>query len=145
MHLDRRQTALLGSSAFLTALSGCPGVPGLNQARLDLTVLDYTSEPQPLIVELLRVDESGYQEARVFRREFIPPAPSDGDSAGQVQEEDIAPKQRYLVRVLLRNGDGQWQHHHFYPGMEGSGSLEERVPVRVCQDDMTDELYVEFT
>ena len=145
MNLNRRQATFLGGSAMFTALSGCQSVPVLNQARIDLTVFNYTSEPQPLTVELLRVDKSEYQEALIFRREVTPPAPSNGDSAGRAQENNIAPKRRYLVRVLLRNSNAQWHHHHFYPGMEGSGSLAERIYVRVYHEENTNDLYVRFT
>lgn len=133
-----RRSFLASGSAALAALSGCQG--GLTGSRelLDLVLYNYTDEPQPLQLEILRDDREAHNEAAVLDREFDVPPPGDGESAGQVSESDAVARRRYTLRVLLRNGRFETHHYHFYPG-EAS-----RIAVRIYRDQNTGTLYVRF-
>lgn len=135
-----RRTLLTGAAALTLPMSGC-----LNQVlgrgpAVDLILRNYTSEAQPLQVELLREDRSEISEAQVLRREFEVPPPSGEDPAGVVRRPELVPRTRYLVRVRLKFGRGEWDHTHFVPGRSGAAEID----IRVYRDDETGALYTRF-
>jgi len=143
MSLHRR-SLLIGSVAIAASLSGCSDLFSRRSPTIDLAVANYTGDRQPLEVELLDANADRYGDALVFDREFEVPPPGDGETAGVVREHDVVPRRRYLVRVLLKFGDGQWRHHHFYPGEETTDPESEEIVVGVYRDEDTDDLSVRF-
>ncbi|MEF8757668.1 MAG: hypothetical protein V5A33_05490 [Halobacteriales archaeon] len=140
----RRRAFLLGSSGVVASLSGCTDVFSTSSPTVDLNLANYTAETQPLKLELLRTDRDDHGDANVFAREFeLPPPPAD-EPAGVVREPDVVQRRRYLVRVLPKFGRGQWHHHHFYPGEDGTDPDSEEIFVALYRDDETENLYVRF-
>lgn len=138
--ISRRRSLLAGTSALMVPLAGCLTDFFGNRPDLGLTLRNYTSDPQPLQVEILRDDGSDINEARVLRREFEVPPPTGDETAGAVRNDDIVPHGRYLVRVRLKFGGGEWDHHHFVPGRSGPAEID----IRVYRDEVTGELYTRF-
>jgi hypothetical protein len=139
-----RRTLLGGGSAVVASLSGCLDVFDGSEPTVDLKLLNYTTRTQPLIVEILREDRDEHGDATAYVREFETPPPSEGESAGVVRETDIVERRRYLLRVLLKHGSGEWHHHHFYPGEATTEPDSEELTVRVYRAEGTDELYTRF-
>lgn len=140
MMISRRRTLLAGTSAMMVPLSGCLTEFLGNRPDIDLILRNYTSEPQPLQVEILRNDGNDISEAQVLRREFEVPPPTDDETAGAVRLAEIVPHDRYLVRVRLKFGRGEWDHHHFVPGQSGPAEID----IRIYRDDTMGELYTRF-
>lgn len=128
----------------MVSLSGCPGAPDANGSSVDLALYNYTAATQPLKLEALRADAETYADAVAFEGEFEVPPPGDGEPAGVVRQSDVVPRRRYLLRALLRNGRGEWDHHHFYPGESSTDPDAARFEVRVYRDEATGEPYTRF-
>lgn len=131
---------LLGGSTLITLLSGCQSAIGVDSSSIDVKLYNYTNDPQSLKFELLRTGNHSYDDALVAEREYEVPPPEGGESAGTIGETEIAKERAYIVRILLRNSDGEWFHHHFYPGE----SAEEMVDIRIYSREETNRLYVRF-
>lgn len=136
----QRRTFLIGSSAALVPLAGCLDGVLTNRSNVDLNLFNYTDEEQPLKIELLPDGSDANGGSLEFEREFNLPPPPEGDSAGVVREADIAPQRRYVVRVLLKFGRGEWDHHHHYPRPTGPSDID----IRVYRDEETGALYTRF-
>ncbi|WP_119821242.1 hypothetical protein [Halalkaliarchaeum desulfuricum] len=143
MSLPRR-SLLVGGGAVLSALAGCTDLGSGGSHEMDLVFVNYTSEVRRLRIELLRHDGEEYRDALAYDEEVEIPS-EDEDSAGLVRKYDVVPRRRYLVRVLLWGGRGQWHHYHFFPGESTTEPEQERLFIRVYRDDEADELYVRFT
>ncbi|MFT4891288.1 MAG: hypothetical protein ACI9YT_002215 [Halobacteriales archaeon] len=137
----RRRAFLLGSSGTVASLAGCADVFSTSTPTVDLNLPNYTAEPQPLKLELLRTDRDDHGDALAFAREFELPAPPEDEPAGVVREPDVVQHRRYLVTVLPKFGRGQWHHHHFYPGEDATA---EGIFVGLYRDDETETLCVRF-
>lgn len=136
-----RRSILIAGSSVLAVLSGCQRI-GLGQrSQIDLTLRNYTDQPQPLKLELLREDKKTHSEAAVFNREYTVPAPETADeSAGTIRNPDIVPERQYLVRVLLKNRRFERFHAHYYP----AESTTEAIEFGIYRDETTAELFVDF-
>lgn len=135
-----RRTLFAGTAALAVPLSGCVNQVLGRGPAVDLVLRNYTAEEQPLQVEILREDRSDLDDAQVLRQAFEVPPPSGEDSAGVVRQPGLVPRDRYLVRVRLRSGRGEWDHSHFIPGRSGGAEID----IRVCRDEETGTLYTRF-
>ncbi|WP_049906365.1 hypothetical protein [Halorubrum tebenquichense] len=138
---SRRRSLLIAGCSAITALSGCQGLGQGQRPRIDLEIRNYTDEPQPLKLELLREDEPTRSEALVLDREYTVPA-SDGsdDSAGTTRTSDVVPERRYLVRVLLKNGRFETFHAHYYPAESNTKAID----FGIYRDETTENPFVDF-
>lgn len=135
----RRRTVLTATGALAGSLTGClNGITGESES-VSLILRNYTSKPRVLQVEILERDESDNSEARVMRREFEVPPPGGDESAGVTRKPAVAPYGRYLVRVLLKFGRGEWDHHHFVPNTEAA-----QIDIGIYRDGASGELYTRF-
>ena len=140
MPSDRRSFLIAGCSA-LAALSGCQGLSQGQRPQIDLETRNYTDEPQPLKLELLRQDKPTRSDALVLNKDYTVPAPDDSDTpAGTTRMSDIAPERRYLVRVLLKNGRFETFHAHYYPAESTTKAIE----FGIYRDETTANLFVDF-
>ncbi|WP_265108231.1 hypothetical protein [Halosolutus halophilus] len=136
-----RRSFLIAGSVALTALSGCQSIGQGEQSQISLTLRNYTDNPQPLKLELLREDERTHSEATVLNRDYTVPAPEDtDDSAGAIHESDVVPERQYLVRVLLKNGRFERFHAHYYPAESNTEAIE----FGIYRDETTANLFVDF-
>lgn len=136
-----RRSYLAGAGLLASGVAGCADVLSGGES-VDLVLSNYTAETQPIKVELL--DEGGNTngDALVLGREFEIPAPSGDETAGRVRETGVAPRDRYLVRVLPKWSDGRWRHHHFYP--DASAGAADAIGIRLHRDAATGGLSVRF-
>lgn len=136
-----RRTFLMGISLAITTLSGCQRLASGEQSHIDLDIANYTDRAQPLKLTLLREDETGSDDPVVLDKQYtVPPPANDSKSAGTIRKSDVAPKKRYLVRVLLKYGGFERSHAHYYP----SESPENRIDLMIRRDDTTDDLFVDY-
>ena len=136
-----RRSFLIAGCSALTALSGCQSLGQGQRPQIDLEIRNYTDEPQPLKLELLREDEPTRSEALELYRDYTVPAPEDSETpAGTVRRQDVAPERQYLVRVLLKNGRFERRHAHYYP----DGSTTEPIEFRIYRDETTANLFLDF-
>jgi hypothetical protein len=143
MRFTRREILPISGSAVVTGLSGCQ-VPLLSEPqRVDLTLYNYTTDPQEVKIEILRSDEESISNAEVFARNLQVPPPTGSDSAGRLQREDIVEDRAYILRALPKYGNGQWHHYHYYSG-EYQGGENPSFDVRLYRDEQTNTVYVEF-
>jgi len=140
---SNRRSFLLGSSAFVSSLAGCVDL-GSSTHMVDLNLANYTTERQPLRIEILREDADEYDAGLVLGRKFTIPAPKAGEPAGTVRKSDLVERRPYLVRTLLKYGRGQRDEYHFYPGENATDPEASYIDIRVYQDDDTNELYTRF-
>lgn len=111
---------------------------GSESDMVPLAFYNYTAETQPLKIDILPENEDTDSTNAVVNREFEIPPPQEGESAGVVRELDIVQRRRYVIRVLFRNGNGQWHHHHFYP------DDSDQLLVRIYREEETESLYARF-
>lgn len=137
---SRRESLVLGGSTLAVLVSGCQTVLNVGRSPIDLQFYNYTDRTQPLKLELLRTGNRTHGAAAVVDREFEVPPPSGDEPTGTVRKPDIAERRAYVVRVLLKYGDGTWAHHHFYP----DDSSHNQVDIRIYPREQTDDLYVRF-
>lgn len=136
-----RRSFLIGSCATIASLSGCQTRGSGQRPQIGLTLRNYTDQAQPLQLSLLREDKTTSGEATVLSKEYTVPAPeTDGASAGTLRKTDIVPERRYLVRVLLKNGNFERYHAHYYP----AGSTAETIDIGIYRDETTEKLFVDF-
>lgn len=134
-----RRSLLVGTGVALSSLSGCLDALSPDPRMADLHLYNYTDTPQALKLEILDGDRT---DGLVFARDFEVPPPQGETPAGRIRRPDVVRSRQYVVRVLLKNGRGQWRHHHFFPDSgTDDGSV---VDVRVYRDRTTGELYVRF-
>lgn len=136
----RRRNLLTGSCALAVPLTGClNGLTGKGE-EVHLILRNYTSQPQLLQVELLKPEGNNETDAEVMRREFEVPPPAGDEPAGVTRKPDVAPHGRYLVRVLLKSGRGDWDHYHFVPSTSEAGQID----IGIYRDDASGDLYTRF-
>lgn len=136
----RRRTVLTGTGALTVSLTGCLHDLTGNGEKVSLILRNYTSQPQLLQVEILKPERSDKSQGEVMRREFEVPAPTGDEPAGATRKPEVAPYGRYLVRVLLKSGRGEWDHHHFVP----SSNEAVQIDIGIHRDDGSGELYTRF-
>ena len=144
MRYTRREFALFGSTELGTLFSGCSQYPTIFSPTLDLEVSNYTTKTQCVIVEILQPDKYGYESALVVQREIDVPPPRGEKFAGKISEADIATRRPYILRAVVWNGDGQWRHHHFFPGERATDPNRESLTIHIYQDEEDGELYLKF-
>jgi len=132
-----RRSYLAGAGLLASGLAGCADVLSGGES-VDLVLSNYTAETQPVKVELLEEAGETHGGALVLGRDFEIPAPSGDETAGTVRAADVAPRDRYLVRVLPKWSDGRWRHHHYYP------DAADAIGVRLHRDGATGGLLVRF-
>ena len=136
----RRRAVLTAAGAVTVPLAGCSTALTDRDEALTLVLRNYTAKPQSLQLELLTPEGSDTGDARVMRREFEVPAPAEGASAGVTRQPDVAPYGRYIVRVRMKSGRGEWEHHHFVPDSTDAGEID----VGIYRADASGELYTRF-
>lgn len=140
----RRRILLAVGSALTASLSGCQTPLLSDPPRIDLELYNYTADPQPVQIRVLRTDSDEYDEARVFSREFEVPPRSDDASAGTLDEDSIVERRPYLLRVRPKFGDGQWYHHHYYPGESATDEDSASFDIRLRREETTGDVYPQF-
>ncbi|WP_193308435.1 hypothetical protein [Halorubrum halophilum] len=140
-----RRTLLGGLSVTFGGLAGCQAPLVSGPPRIDLELYNYTPDPQPVQIRVLRTDRDEYDDARVFSREFEVPSRSDEASAGTLKENDIVERRPYLLRVRPKFGDGQWYHHHYYPGESATDEDSVSLDIRLRQEESTGDVYPRFS
>ena len=138
----RRELLVLSGATVVTGLAGCQAPSVAQTPRVDIELYNYTAEEQPVRIRVLRTDRDEYSEAEVFARNFEVPAPPDGESAGTLVEHDIAERRPYLLRVQPKFGNGQWYHHHYYPGE--SSTDEDVFDIRLYREEEGGAVYPRF-
>jgi hypothetical protein len=124
-----------------TALAGCSSL-GLGRGKLTLTLLNFTSEPRRLYVQLLREDQHERENAFVLDREYK--LDRDDTEVGHEEDADVVPSRPYLVRA---NVDDVHDHYHFHPACAGEDGPQEELYVEVREysdEDPNDGLYIRF-
>lgn len=139
-----RRSFLISGCTVVASLSGCLETMFTDGSKVNLSIFNYTSETQPLLIEILQENSDEYSDALVFDREFKVPPPQGDESAGVVRESNIVSRRRYLVRVLPKYGRDQWRHYHFYPGESSTDADSESLNIRIYRDEQSDELYTRF-
>ncbi len=141
---SRRKTLLAAGATLTAGLSGCQGRLLSDPPRIDLELYNYTADPQLVQIRVLRTDKNEYDEARVFSRELEVPPRSDDASAGTLGEDSIVERRPYLLRVRPKFGDGQWHHHHYYPGESANDEDSTAFDIRLRREETTGDVYPLF-
>lgn len=109
-----------------------------------MQLVNYTSDPQPVQIRILRTDRDEYSDAEVFAREFNVPAPADDESAGTLGEEDVVKRRRYTLRVRPKFGNGEWHHYHYFPGKSTTDEDGPYFDIRLYRNEITGNVYPRF-
>lgn len=141
---SRRRFLTAAGAAATTSLAGCQRLRRSSAGDVDLRVLNYTAEPQPLRLVLLRPAAGEYESALTFETELTVPTAEGDYPAGRTVRRNVADRRAYVVRVLPKYGDGSWLHHHFYPGEPASEPEGATIDGRLHRAESANELDVRF-
>lgn len=115
-----RRTVLLGTTALLTAASGCATLSAPART-LDLTVFNQTDSPYTVSLSVFRTGgDATRSEARVYSTQF------DLTANGRADREDVAPERPAVVRYEAYRDDSEQTdegHVHYYPTDDGDDGI----------------------
>ncbi|KTG09506.1 hypothetical protein AUR64_17205 [Haloprofundus marisrubri] len=142
---SRRKALAVCGATSLASLAGCGSVSfgSSEPPQLELSMTNFSSEPQLLNLELLRTDADTRNEARVLDRSFELAASEGRGEAYSVPESPTVEDRRYLLRASLSGRPRRSQtHYHYYPDCRDADIETSVLAVDVFEDSERPEPYV---
>lgn len=144
MQVSRRRALLLGAGAVSAPISGCSVLSGSQDHEITLRFANYTGRENTVRLRLIDPDADDYGDALASAHEVTVPVAAEGETAGTVLESTTVPRQRYVVRTLLKYGNRKRDHYHFVPGENSTDRSESKITVGIYEDGATGDYYVTF-